>query len=96
MQEQKKIPSSGSHRGKNLGAAQKEGPGRELAAQRDTHARIFLLQESPVHQLRVNEVSEEEFARGINRESRNEHARIYSTGMNNAKLYFLPFSRVAV
>jgi len=58
LQEQEKIPSSGSHRSENLGASQKEGFGGELAAQCDTHARIFLLQESSVHQFWINEVSE--------------------------------------
>jgi len=58
LQEQEEIPSSGSHRSENLGASQKEGFGGELAAQCDTHARIFLLQESSVHQFRINEVSE--------------------------------------
>lgn len=58
LQEQEEIPSSSSHRGKNLGAPQKEGFGGELSAQCDTHARIFLLQESPMHQLRINEVSD--------------------------------------
>lgn len=51
LQEQKEIPSSGAHRSENLGASQEEGLRGELAAQCDTHARIFLLQESSVHQL---------------------------------------------
>lgn len=57
MQEQEEIPSSGTHRSENLGAPQEERPGGELVAQCDTHARVFLLQESPVYQLRINEVS---------------------------------------
>lgn len=56
LQEQKEIPSSGAHRSEDLGAFEEEGSRGELAAQCDTYARIFLLQESPVHQLRINEV----------------------------------------
>lgn len=60
LQEQKEVPSSGAHRSQDLGAPKKEGPRGELAAQCDTHARIFLLQEPPVHQLRTNEVKSRE------------------------------------
>lgn len=58
LQKQKEIPSSGSHRGEDLGASQEEGSGDELATQCDTHARIFLFQESLMHQFRTNEVSD--------------------------------------
>lgn len=54
-QEQEAVPSPGAGRGPHPGPPQEKG--QRWHPQRDTHARVLLLPEPPVHQLRTHEVN---------------------------------------